>query len=312
MCDCSESELSSNSPPTSKGVAASAGSIVPPGVPLASAVLVTVASEASTAEPLTAPADGPSPAPPLKPCKLDFRNGCYSLTFRPAGSAVSYEGTLRVDRKAPDAGSDNIIVSGDLYRKSQVPTPLVVPRNLAEPGGRAGRLTSESATPSVAAVASTVGTGPSPVAIGKPVIPIFPRDRYHSYLKVTSVTVPTVVPSPALCRVTLIAEQYDYSQPPAGQFKGTFPNSPSRTVTIRLMSAPAPFPFSLTGGPYYEGRLFEGGVNKGRVTLAWVSRYFRRATVEIDTLTGAVAQPQCPRAPARHTSIRSSRRRAGN
>ena len=39
----------------------------------------------------------------------------------------------------------------------------------------------------------------------------------------------------------------------------------------------APFPFSLTGGPYYEGRLFEGSVDKGAVTLAWVSKFFRRA-----------------------------------
>ena len=56
----------------------------------------------------------------------------------------------------------------------------------------------------------------------------------------------------------------------------------------------APFPFSLTGGPYYEGRLFEGGVDKGSVTLAWVSKFFRRATLEIDTLTGAVRPAPVP------------------
>ena len=56
----------------------------------------------------------------------------------------------------------------------------------------------------------------------------------------------------------------------------------------------APFPFSLTGGPYYEGRLFEGGVDKGGVTLAWVSKFFRRATLEIDTLVGAVRPAPVP------------------
>jgi hypothetical protein len=79
-----------------------------------------------------------------------------------------------------------------------------------------------------------------------------------------------------------------------GQHKGSFPTAPSRTVTIVLTPVPAPFPYSLTGGPYYEGRLSEGGVDKGTVTLAWVSPFFRRATVELDTLTGAVAPAPVP------------------
>ena len=89
------------------------------------------------------------------------------------------------------------------------------------------------------------------------------------------------------CELTIVAEQFNYTQPPAGQFKGTFPTSPSRTVTLKLSKVAAPFPFSLTGGPFYEGRLFEGGVDKGSVTLAWVSKFFRRATLEIDTLVGS-------------------------
>ena len=63
---------------------------------------------------------------------------------------------------------------------------------------------------------------------------------------------------------------------------------------MKLSKVPAPFPFSLTGGPFYEGRLFEGGVDKGSVTLAWVSKFFRRATLEIDTLVGAVRPAPVP------------------
>ena len=103
-----------------------------------------------------------------------------------------------------------------------------------------------------------------------------------------------LVPSPSKCVLTIIAEQFNYTQPPAGQFKGSFPNAPSRTVTLKLFKVPAPFPFSLTGGPFYEGRLFEGTVDKGAVTLAWVSKFFRRATLEIDTLVGAVRPGPVP------------------
>jgi hypothetical protein len=133
-----------------------------------------------------------------------------------------------------------------------------------------------------------------PLPILKPRIPIFPRSRYHSYLKVTSVSAP-IVASPSLpCVLTIVAEQFNYTQPPAGQFKGTFPAAPSRTVTLKLVKKPAPFPFSLTGGPFYEGRLFDGAVDKGSVTLGWVSKFFRRATLEIDTLAGAVRPAPVP------------------
>jgi hypothetical protein len=61
-----------------------------------------------------------------------------------------------------------------------------------------------------------------------------------------------------------------------------------------LKKGSAPFPFSLTGGPYFEGRLLAGGVDKGSVRLAWVSPFFRRASVEIDTLAGAAPPAPVP------------------
>jgi hypothetical protein len=62
-------------------------------------------------------------------------------------------------------------------------------------------------------------------------------------------------------------------------------------VTVTLTPAPAVFPW---GGPNFAGRWVEGGVDKGSVSLAWVSDYFRRASVEIDTLAGAVAPQPVP------------------
>jgi len=233
--------------------------------------------------------------PPGIPCGLDFREGCYQIAFRPTASVVTFEGTLRVDRSAPDGGSDNLIVSGDLYSRLPVlgTQPMAAPvQSVAD--------ADEAAEPSplmplsVAGALSSMDDPVTPIPVLRPNIPIFPRARYHSYLKVTKVSAPVLVPIPALCQLTIVAEQFDYTQPPAGQFKGTFPSTPSRTVTLRLAKATPPFPLSLTGGPYFEGRLFEGTVDKGSVTLGWVSRFFRRATLEIDTLVGAVRPAPVP------------------
>ena len=49
--------------------------------------------------------------------------------FRPTAGFVTFEGTLRVDRSAPDGGADHLIVSGDLYSRLPVigPIPPVPP-----------------------------------------------------------------------------------------------------------------------------------------------------------------------------------------
>ena len=43
-----------------------------------------------------------------------------------------------------------------------------------------------------------------------------------------------------------------------------------------------------------EGRWVESGVTRETVTLEWISSFFRRASVEIDTLVGAVAAQPVP------------------
>ena len=292
MCNCSETE--SDEGGTTRTPVTSAGPTMRPLVPLSRQVRVGAEEGDEDQPPVTTPQQ-PLPLPlPFKPCKLDFREGCYQIHFRPTASLVTFEGTLRVDRSAPDGGADNLIVSGDLYRRLPVidpvlPTPPVGPLTTDEP-----EETASSAPLSVAGALSAGDQPALPQPFLRPRIPIFSRGRYHSYLKVTSVSAPIFVPAHTKCELTIVAEQFNYTQPPAGQFKGTFPNTPSRTVTMKLFKVTPPFPFSLTGGPYYEGRLFEGGVDKGSITLGWVSKFFRRATLEVDTLTGAVRPTAVP------------------
>ena len=294
MCNCSEHESGSAKVPVT-----SAGPAMKPLVPLSRQIRI---SDDGAGDAPPSPIPGPvppiPPIPPIKPCRLDFREGCYQINFTPTASLVTFEGTLRVDRSAPDGGADNLIVSGDLYTRRPVIGPVVPPvipvPPVAPPDADEDEAPSASAPMSVAGALSAVDAPVVPLPVLKPNIPIFPRIRYHSYLKVTSVSAPAFVPVAAKCELTIVAEQFNYTQPPAGSFKGTFPSMPSRTVTLKLSKVTAPFPFSLTGGPYYEGRLFEGGVEKGGVTLAWVSKFFRRATLEIDTLVGAVRPAPVP------------------
>lgn len=284
MCNCSEHESTS----LSKMTAASVEPAMKPLVPLSRQISFGDDDDGDQ----TAAADL-QPIPPFKLCKLDFREGCYQINFKPTAGFVSFEGTLRVDRSAPDGGADHLIVSGDLYSKR----PVIGPINPVPPvviGTDEDETGADSGLTSLAASLSAVDDPILPSPILRPRIPIFPRARYHSYLRVTSVSAPVAVPRPKKCELTIVAEQFNYTQPPAGQFKGTFPATPSRTVTMKLSKVPAPFPFSLTGGPFYQGRLFEGGVDKGSVTLAWVSKFFRRCTLEIDTLVGAVRPAPVP------------------
>jgi hypothetical protein len=301
MCNGAESSSTSNSSSKQAVPTSVAGPIVTPAVPLSRSIAVVATPDpASAADQPPAASPQPasdSPAAALTPCRLDLRSGCYVITYRPTGSPVTFEGTFRVDRTAPDGGPDNIIVSGDLYTAPaahDAVVPVAVPTSAPADDAGEDEGATEMRGPSVAAAVSAVDSPLLPAVTRRPQIPIFARSRYHSYLRVTGVTVP-VIPTPhGLCQITLVAEQYNYTQPPAGQHQGTFPAGPSRTVTIKLKKAAAPPPFSLAGGPYFEGRLLVGGVDKGSVRLGWVSRFFRRASVEIDTLAGAVRPAPVP------------------
>jgi hypothetical protein len=199
-------------------------------------------------------------------CKINLREGCYRITFQPKRGTNVFYGTMRVDKSG-----GKTVISGDLYRFL---SPIVsVPSRVAAAASAAARPASTS-----------IFARPLP-------IPIYARNKYHSYLKVVDIK----MPSPASkCSFTLKTEEYVYTQPPAGSFNGSFPPSPgSRTVKIVLSPAAPPPGYTSV---YFEGKLMEGATDKGTFKMGWVSSYFRRATLEIDTLKGAVPPLPVPAA----------------
>ena len=195
---------------------------------------------------------GPIPLPPLHPCSLSLPQGCYQLNITTTASSPrlllrSFKlGSLRVQ-----SSGTGFVISGDTYRYAFF--------DLLQGG-----------IPS----------------FGPTEIPVYPRHRYGSYLKATSVSIPKF--SFGACRITLNLDEFDYTQPPAGSFDGSFPNSPSRSLTVYLTPASPPSGFT---GAYFTGVVYIGGVLQTgvSVTLAWVSAHYRKATVEVHTMTGAAA-----------------------
>ncbi|MGY3126142.1 hypothetical protein ACVWXQ_010079 [Bradyrhizobium sp. S3.14.4] len=116
MCNCSEHESSGS---LSKMTAASVEPAMKPQVPLSRQI--SFSDEESGDQPASTDLQ---PFPPFRLCRLDFREGCYQINFRPTAGFVTFEGTLRVDRSAPDGGADHLIVSGDLYSRRPVIGPI--------------------------------------------------------------------------------------------------------------------------------------------------------------------------------------------
>lgn len=210
-------------------------------------------------------------------CNLTLPEGCYRLSFRPQRSFLEYRGTLRVDRSASAP-----VVSGDLYRFLNLPSVISEVTAATQILGDTKTKPKTSLTTGTVSEVQLSGLSFFARSLG---IPIYPRGRYYSYLRGTALSVPRW--SFGSCAVTITMEEYVYTQPPAGQFNGTFPAAPgTRTITMVLTPSPAPLGFP---AEYFEGRLLVNGVDKGSVSLGWVSPYFRRASIEIDTVVGAVA-----------------------
>ena len=295
MCNCSDPSSSSTSRKSSV-VPNSASPSVTLGVPLAAPIAVTSdgAAEPSADDPSTAPGAA------LKPCKLEFRDGCYVIAHRPSGGRTVFEGTLRVDRAAPDAGPDGIIVSGDLYsrkldRGSSAGGSNAGPVTPVGPIGPGGAPVARAAIrpgQSIAAAASSLDAPPVPAQSKKPLIPIFRSIALSLFLKGTSVSAPTVT-SPADCWLTIVADQFNYTQPPAGSTRAAFlrprPHDHAEAQENRCS-----VPLLADGRAFLRGTAVRVRRGQGSVTLAWVSSFFRRATLEIDTLTGAVPPAPVP------------------
>ena len=172
----------------------------------------------------------PQPIPPLKLCRLDFREGCYQINFRPNASFVTFEGTLRVDRSAPDGGADHLIVSGDLYsrpagdRSDHAGAAGVA--GVAQRRGRRRRRADPVGAHECRRCAERRRWAACPASdpqADDSDLPAFP-------LPFVSQGDERLGAGRGLAAREVRAHdhrrQFNYTQPPAGQFKGTFPSMP--------------------------------------------------------------------------------------
>lgn len=112
------------------------------------------------------------------------------------------------------------------------------------------------------------GSGPNP----KEGIPIFPRDEYRYYLRFTAVntsTIPGNAFQMSFGRYRLNSDNRSWS------FEGDY------TAEMSFRNAPAQY---APETPYMEGNVTDAWlqVPAGNLTIGWVSKYLRKATVEID------------------------------
>jgi hypothetical protein len=197
-------------------------------------------------------------------CLGKLVEGCYLITFTPNSGLNTFHGTMRVEK---DRGANTL--SGDLYKYLSVLAGMEViyiPINLWK-------------LPPWVSGAFVLGVPQD--------IPIRPRDKYYSYLKVIDLRFYHVLGGnfTLSCGLALTMEEYVYNQPLTG-FNGTFDSTPSRTITAYLTESTPPSGYK---GIYFEGKVYEGSTEIGTFSMGWVSSYFRGAKLEIDTVEGAVA-----------------------
>jgi hypothetical protein len=205
-------------------------------------------------------------------CATALKPGCYTLSFVPTGISIfrtRYRGTLRVEQT-----SAGIRFSGDLYRYSLLDW-LVVRWPLASwhdaqdrPIPIHGPLRAELLSDEAADSGGT--------------IPIYSRTSYYSYLKGTSARLFTRVPRYCPCTFTLNFDEFVYNQPATG-FSGTFPSVPTRSLRFVLGNSGTP--------DLYSGEAFAGAIKVGTASIRWVSDFYRKASLQINTLVGAETPP---------------------
>lgn len=202
-------------------------------------------------------------------CFTPLKPGCYTIGFTPTGTSIfgtRFRGTLRIE-----SGGSSFHMSGDLYsyrlfddivvrwpiEKLRVFGPIRDAGLVSDgPGGEAG---------------DTGG-----------VIPIYPRRKYRSYLKGTSAQLFKIVPKGTECSFTLNFDEFVYNHPATG-FSGTFNTTPTRSVRFVLRHTPTP--------DLYTGEAYEGTTLLGTVSIRWISDFFRRAHLQLNTLNGAESPP---------------------
>jgi hypothetical protein len=211
---------------------------------------------------------------PPKFCHTELAEGCYRLHFTPTATGrlalfgTRYRGTLRVERVGT-----GYRISGDLYRYSLLDL-FVMTEGLAlrRFGGDDISFADDFADDATAT------------------IPVYKRGDYHSYLEGKS----AFMWGYGECRFSLNFDEWTYIHPSTG-FSGTFDASPARSIRYS-------FEETDTEG-LYSGDAYEGSTKIGTVSLRHVSKYFRRATLQVDTLEGAKTPPKSVPGPFAITEV---------
>jgi len=103
-------------------------------------------------------------------------------------------------------------------------------------------------------------------------IPIFGISEYRYYLRVTNITSFWIFRQ-------IDFEQYRYESPENWINEGSF--------SAQLVKTPAP-PGYPSSSDYYNGYIHDSaGTRIGDLTMGWISPFLRRATIEIDTVSGS-------------------------
>lgn len=196
--------------------------------------------------------DGEGAAPIIPPIFRSIRGGSWLLNYAPKGNTAVYDGTLRIENHQAGDPVTGRTASGDLYLRRNVLTRLPngsnIPKNVPAPSPSEG-------------------------------IPILARDKYRYYLRVTKIDKNFSVGD----TFNLELEFYRFSQAPPH-----FTTIPSDTCTIAMTwkTAPAGYP---SPRDYAEGDVKSKTTGEvvGVLKMGWLSEYYRKITVEIDTVHGA-------------------------
>ncbi|MDH3301166.1 MAG: M10 family metallopeptidase domain-containing protein [Acidimicrobiia bacterium] len=191
------------------------------------------------------------PIPPYWRFRM-LRQGCWLTRFTPSRPNVivpHQDGTIRIERNGFTATA-----SGDLY--NHINRPRWIPN---PPFGRRRLVWISDPEPNPA-------DG----------IPIFARNRYNSYLRITQLLEGITIGS----SFTLGWEQHRLDTSTAGwSLVDRF------TAVMAWTTPPSGFP---DPGSYLSGPVKNSaGTTVGTLTMGWVSPYYRKITVELDSVTGS-------------------------
>lgn len=108
-------------------------------------------------------------------------------------------------------------------------------------------------------------------------IPILPRRQYRYYLRVTKILEGTTTGT----SFDLELEMYRFTFAASGTSGTWAREGGSFTAVMQWITAPAGYPSS---SDYLEGDLKSSSAIVGRLKMGWVSKFYRKASVEIDTV----------------------------